>query len=148
MREKGLIFDLEDILIFYQRDFEAEEKLIYDFLLSRKYIFLPEDLKGKKPTEFAKNLVNWRNKDDEILENEIAKFQRQALLKATGNPEASGILQVLAGKYTIGVISRSRGDGIVKTLAKVGIRGYINYIVPAENWTEDGNIAVALDLIR
>ena len=132
MRDKGLIFDLEDILISYNLDTKAEADLILDFLLQRKYIFQSDDLEGLTPSEFIAEFSGWRGKDREILDNEIGKFQRQALFSAQGAPGVSGVLQALSAKYLIAVISRSRGDGIIKALSNVGIRGYISYIVPGK----------------
>lgn len=147
MRDKGLIFDLEDILISYNLDTKAEADLILDFLLQRKYIFQSDDLEGITPSEFIAEFSGWRGKDREILDNEIGKFQRQALFAAQGAPGVSGVLQALSAKYLIAVISRSRGDGIIKALSNVGIRGYISYIVPGESWLNQRKPGIALDLV-
>ena len=72
MRDKGLIFDLEDILISYNLDTKAEADLILDFLLQRKYIFQSDDLEGLTPSEFIAEFSGWRGKDREILDNEIS----------------------------------------------------------------------------
>lgn len=147
MADKGLIFDLEDILISYTYDKSEESSLIFDFLRERKYIFHEDDLKGVSPQVFAENFTAWRGSDYEILLNEIGKFQRRALLSGKGDLEAPGVLQVLSAKYSIAVIARSRGDGIVKALSNAGIRGFINYIVPGESWLNEPKDGIALDLV-
>lgn len=146
MHDKGLILDLENIIIFYQADIVGENEVIYSFLHQRKYLFDPEDLEGLSPGEFAQGIKVWRGKDREILANEIGVFQRQKLMDAKVNPEAAGVLQALSRKYAIALICRNRGDGIIKVLAKAGVRNYVNYIVPGESWNPR-NPEVAIDLV-
>lgn len=149
MQDRGLIFDLENIIIFYEPDLEKENQVIYSFLCQRKYIFDSQDLQGLSPREFVKGIKSWRGRDKEILDNEIGVFQRQSFMAARVNPEAAGVFQALSGKYAITLISRSWGDGIVKVLAKAGVRSYVNYIVPGESWDrEDPGTAVDLILER
>ncbi|MEG1336770.1 MAG: HAD hydrolase-like protein [Clostridiales bacterium] len=146
MKEKGLIFDLENILIFYEVPCHAEEKLIWDFLISKKYIFHSDDLQGKNPCKFADEFKEYRGNDDAFLQAERAKLHRKYLMDAVGTPSVSGVLQTLAQKYQIVILAQSQGDGIIKALAKAGIRNYVNFIVPGEKWVGKSPITLGLDI--
>ncbi|MEE0776485.1 MAG: hypothetical protein U0M15_05455 [Bacillota bacterium] len=146
MLEQGVIFDLEGILLTIDMDENAKNQMVFEFLRERKYVFHPDDLEGKSPLDFAASFARWRDHDREILEQEIGKFERRAMMNAKGDPSASGVLEMISRRYRVVVLSRSRGDGLVKTLGKLGIRQFIHSIVPAEDWVNHPSPVIGLEL--
>lgn len=134
---QGIIFDLEDVLLTIIPNEEKINRMIYDFLKDRKYLFHPDDLNGKSPLAFANSLSCWRGHDREILDQELGKLERQSMMEAKSDPSASGVLSVLSRRYRLVILSTSRGDGIVKALGNAGIRQFFDYIVPGERWAAD-----------
>lgn len=145
-KEQVLIFDLENILFSYDSELQAENELIYCFLRDRNYLFDPLDLEGKTPYEFMLSIEDWQKNDAEVLATEIRKIRREALLCGKGAPSVSGVLQALSVKYHIIVLSRSQGDGLVRALAKIGIRNYVDYIIPGEDWVNESSETLGLEL--
>lgn len=143
--EQGIIFDLENVLLTIDIDENAKNRLVYDFLRERKYLFHPDDLKGKTPLEFAASLSCWHEHDGEILEQEIGKFERKVMLEAKCDSSAPGVLSMLSLRYRLVVLSRSRGDGIVKALGNAGIRQFFDFIVPGEKWVGHPSRTVGLE---